>query len=127
MRTKWVVMTAVAALTAMPPVHAQTPKRNSDRVGGDAMSRTYTGCVESFNHGAAFLLTKVHDSEPSSGRGTTAPLAWKAFALAGSSELNKQVGHTVSVTGPVSDRSTAGTRQDVLTVKSLKVIAESCS
>jgi hypothetical protein len=53
----------------------------------------------------------------------------KSFALAGSANLIKHVGQKVSVTGSLSDGSMGTMRQDVstLTVKTLKVIAKSCS
>jgi hypothetical protein len=52
-----------------------------------------------------------------------------SFALAGSANLSKHVGQKVSVTGSLSDGSTGTMRPDVstVTVKTLKVIAKSCS
>jgi hypothetical protein len=40
-------------------VGAQSAKAMHQPSKGDAMSMTYTGCVESVNHGAVFLLTKI--------------------------------------------------------------------
>jgi hypothetical protein len=119
---------------------------------------TYTGCVESVNHGGAFLLTKVDDMGAESTHGDMAmkhhddmamkadadkkmqheqtPMAEqemdatsKSFALAGAANFSKHVGQKVSVTGSLSDGSMGTMRQDVstLTVKTLKVIAKSCS
>jgi len=53
----------------------------------------------------------------------------KSFALAGSTNLSKRVGQKVSITGSVSEGSMGTMRQDVstLTIKTLKVIAKSCS
>jgi hypothetical protein len=53
----------------------------------------------------------------------------KSFALAGSADLSKHVGQRVSVTGSLSDSSMGTMRQDVstLTIKTLKVVAKSCS
>jgi hypothetical protein len=53
----------------------------------------------------------------------------KSFALAGSANLSKHVGQKVSVTGSLSDSSMDTMRHNVstLTVKTLKVIATSCS
>jgi hypothetical protein len=53
----------------------------------------------------------------------------KSFALAGSANLSKHVGQKVSVTGSLSNSSTQAMRHNVstLTVKTLKVIATSCS
>ncbi len=56
-------------------------------------------------------------------------MAPKAFALLGSTDLSKHVGQKVSVTGSLSDGSMGTMRQDLstLTIKTLKVIAKSCS
>jgi hypothetical protein len=53
----------------------------------------------------------------------------KSFALAGSANLSKHIGQKVSVTGSLSDGSMGTMRQDLstLTIKTLKVIAKSCS
>ena len=55
--------------------------------------------------------------------------AWKSFTLAGSTDLGKHVGQKVSVTGSLSDGSMGTMRQDLstLTIKTLKVVAKSCS
>ena len=106
------------------------------------MTMTYTGCVESVNHGGMFLLTKVdrvaaesmHDdmamkhSDDMAMKGDAAGTS-KAFALAGPADLSKHVGQKVSVTGSLSEGSMGTMRQDLstLTVKTLKVIAQSCS
>ena len=166
MRTKLVLTTAVVALSVTAAVGAQSETSMHQPSKGDAMGRTYTGCVESVNHGAAFLLTKIDsggaesmhgdktmkhhddvamkhdDMATKSGAGTTMQheqrrmadekmdaMPLKSFALAGSTDLNKHVGQKVSVTGSLSDGSTGTMRQDVstLTVKTLKVIAKSCS
>jgi hypothetical protein len=53
----------------------------------------------------------------------------KSFVLAGAANLSKHVGHKVSVTGSLADGAIGTMRQDVstLTIKTLKVIAKSCS
>lgn len=53
----------------------------------------------------------------------------KAFALAGSAKFSRYVGQRVSVTGSLSDGSMVPMRPGVstLTVRTLKVIAKSCS
>ena len=125
------------------------------------MSTTYTGCVESVNHGGWFLLTRVdtaetaereamhrdmamahHDdmamkgeaarmqNEPTSiADDTKDAMPSKSFALAGAANLSRYVGQQVSVTGSLSNRPIGTTRHDVstLTVKTLKVVAKSCS
>jgi hypothetical protein len=57
------------------------------------------------------------------------PMSSKSFALAGSTDLSKHVGQKVAVTGSLSEGSMGTTRQDLLTltIKTLKVIATSCS
>jgi hypothetical protein len=140
-------------------VGAQSTKAMGKPSMGDTMSVTYTGCVESVNHGGTFLLTKVDSMGAESMHGDMAmkhpddmatkgdaaktmqheltPMAddkmdttpSKLFALAGSAKLSTHVGQKVSVTGSLSDGSMGTMRHDVstLTVKTLKVIAESCS
>ena len=166
MRTRWVPTMAVMALSVTAAVAAQSAKAMHQPSKGDAMSMTYTGCVESVNHGAAFLLTQIdsggaesmhgdetmkhhddmamkHDEMATKSRAAATmqhaqtPMAdekmdampSKSFALAGSTDLRKHVGQKVSVTGSLSDGSMGTMRQDLstLTVKTLKVIAKSCS
>src|SRR5512135_1488259 len=59
MRTNWVLTTAVMAMSVTAAVGAQSAKAMHRPSKGDAMSVAYTGCVESVNHGGAFLLTKI--------------------------------------------------------------------
>ena len=162
MRTNWVLATAVVAITVTAAVGAQSASTMQQPAKGETMSMTYTGCVESVNHGAAFLLTKVdggssmhgdtamkhddtamkhddmamksdsaktmqHEQMPMAGE-KMAPMSSKSFALTGSN-LGKHIGQKVSVTGSLSDGSMGAMHQDLstLTVKTLKVIAKSCS
>jgi len=157
MRTNWGLATAVVAITVTAGVGAQSASTMQQPAKGNTMSMTYTGCVESVNQGSAFLLTKVdggssesmhgdmamkhddmamkgdaartmpHEQMPMAGE-KMAPMSSKAFALAGSN-LGKHVGQKVSVTGSLSDGSMGAMHQDMstLTVKTLKVIAKSCS
>ena len=156
MRMNWMLSAAVVAVSVTAVAGAQSAKATGKPSKGDAMRMTYTGCVESVNHGAAFLLTRIDGSEPMRGdmamkhddmamKGDAAktmkheqmPMAdekmeamsSRSFALAGSTNLSKHVGQKVSVTGSVSDGSMGTMRQDVstLTIKTLKVIAKSCS
>ena len=50
---------ALVAMSVTAAVGAQSEKAMGTPSNGDMMSMTYTGCVESVNHGGAFLLTKV--------------------------------------------------------------------
>lgn len=164
MRTNWVLTTAVMAMSVTAAVGAQSAKAMHQPSKGDAMSVAYTGCVESVNHGGAFLLTKIdsvhsmrddktmkhhddmamkhddmamksdaaktmqHEQAPMADEKMDAMSA-KSFALAGSTNLSKHIGQKVSVTGSLSDGSMGTMRQDLstLTIKTLKVIAKSCS
>ena len=162
MRTNWVLATAVVAITVTAAVGAQSASTMQQPAKGETMSMTYTGCVESVNHGGTFLLTKVdggssmhgdmamkhddtamkhddmamksdsaktmqHEQMPMAGE-KMAPMSSKSFALTGSN-LGKHIGQKVSVTGSLSDGSMGAMHQDLstLTVKTLKVIAKSCS
>ena len=131
MRTNWILSTAVVAVSLTAVVGAQSTAAMGKPSPGGAMRMTYTGCVESVNHGAAFLLTGVErrgaETPMANGKMDTMPST--SFALAGSANLSKHVGQKVSVTGSLSDGSTGTMRPDVstVTVKTLKVIAKSCS
>lgn len=59
MRANWRLMTAVVAMSVTAAVNAQPAKAMGKPSKGDMTSVTYTGCVESVNHGGAFLLTEV--------------------------------------------------------------------
>mgnify|MGYP001120800182 CR=1 FL=1 len=59
MRTNWIVSTAVVPMSVTAAVAAQTPKAMGKPSKTDAMRATYIGCVESVNHGGAFLLTTL--------------------------------------------------------------------
>lgn len=157
MRTNWILSTAVLAIgvTAVAAAQSATPMGKPSKGKGDTMSETYTGCLESVNHGASFLLTKVDDAESMHSdmamkhddtamkgdaaksmqdermpmKGDKDAMAAKSFALVGSASLAKHVGHKVSVTGSLSETSMGAMHQEVstLTVKTLKMIAKSCS
>ena len=157
MRMNWILSAAAVALSVTAAVGAE-PAKTTEKMPlkVDAMSMTYTGCVESVNHGGTFMLTAVDGAAAESMHGDMAmkhddgtamkgdsakamhekmpmpdekmaAMPSRAFALVGSN-LSKHVGQKVSVTGSVSDGSMGTMRQDLstLTVKSLKVIAKSC-
>ena len=163
MKMNWMVSAVVVAVSVTAAASAQSAKVTGKPSKADAMSMTYTGCVESVNHGDAFLLTKIdgqesmrgdmtlkqqddmpmkhddmamksdsaktmqHEQMPMAGE-KMAPMSSKSFALTGSN-LGKHIGQKVSVTGSLSDGSMGAMHQDLstLTVKTLKVIAKSCS
>jgi hypothetical protein len=156
MRTNGVLTTTLVVMSVTAAVSAQSAQAMHQPSKGDTMSMTYTGCVQSVNHGAAFLLTNADGGSAESMHGdktmkrhddmamksdaakmtqheqTTIAdekmdeMSSKSFALTGSTGLGKHVGQKVSVTGSLSEGSM---RQDLstLTIKSLKVIAKSCS
>ena len=157
MRMNWILGTAVVAMSVTAVVSAQSKKDMERPSKSDTMSMTYTGCVESVNHGGTFVLTHADSmgaesmehgtamkhqedtkkGEPAKSTHEQMPMAAermdmmpsKSFVLAGTANLSKHVGNKVSVTGSVSDGATGTMRQDVstLTIKTLKVIAKSCS
>jgi len=166
MKTNWMLTTAVVAISVTAVMGAQSATATQQPSKGDTMTVTYTGCVESVNHGAAFLLTKIdsgstdamhadktmkHDDDMAMKHDDTAmksdaakpmqkgqtamaddkmdAMSSQSFALVGAKNLSKRVGQKVSVTGSLSDGSMGTMRQGVstLTIKTLKVIAKSCS
>jgi len=159
MTTNEVLTTAVVVMSVAAAVGAQSAKAMHQTSKGDTVSMTYTGCVQSVNHGAAFLLTnadvgsaesmhgdktmKHHDdmamksdaAQMTKHEQTTMAdekmdaMSSKSFALTGATGLGKHVGQRVAVTGSLSEGSMGTMRQDLstLTIKTLKVVAKSCS
>src|SRR5262249_52048877 len=117
---------------------------------GDKMAMTYTGCVESVNHGGAYLLTHLtgdhqmgmgHDGKMKKDSGMAMKdgsassdihgdhMMPSSLLLAGASDLKKHVGHKITVTGSLSKGSKDGGMKDeldTLTVGSLKVVGKAC-
>jgi len=143
MTMNWILAAAVAGISATAAVAAQSTTDMHQPSKGGTMSMMYTGCVQSVNHGAAFLLTNVESGKVESMHGDKPMqheqmamadekmdgMSSKSFVLAGSTNLGKHVGQKVSVTGSLSDGSMGTTLKDLstLTIKSMKVIAKSCS
>ena len=67
MKTRWMLTTTIVALSLTAAAGAQSEQGMGKRSKGDSTRMTYTGCVESVNHGAAFLLTRVDGLEPMHG------------------------------------------------------------
>src|SRR5262245_58706939 len=135
MRTNEVLTMAVVVMSVAAAVGAQSAKAIHQPSKGDTMSMTYTGCVQSVNHGAAFLLTNADGGSAESTHGDNTmkrhddmamksdaakmtqreqttiadekmdAMSSKSFALAGSTRLGKHVGQKVSVTGSLSEGS----------------------
>jgi hypothetical protein len=157
MKAIW-MLTTVVAMSVTASVGAQSAKATGKAANDKTMSTTYTGCVESVNHGAWFVLTRVdtadrearhrdmamthHDDMAMKGEAarmqsgptpmaddTMDAMPSKSFALTGAANLSRYVGQQVSVTGSLSNRPIGTMRHDMstLTVKTLKVVAASCS
>jgi len=150
---------AVVAMSVTAAVGAQSTKAKGKGPKPDTMRMTYTGCVQSINHGGTFMLTNVDNMGATSMHGDATmahddqmpihadaartaahdatavtgeemdTMPSKSFILAGSGNLSRHVGQKVSITGSLSDGAMRTMRRDVstLTVKTLKVVAKSCS
>jgi hypothetical protein len=143
MPMKLMLGTAIVVVGVSAAVAAQSG-RMSQPAMGDKMSTTYSGCVEAVNHGGAFLLTRIGDDHEKAMKGDMTMkkdmgtmdkdmrgdhMTPSTVALTGSPDLKKHIGQRVTVTGSVSAGSTGTMRDDLdtLTVRSLKVVAKSCS
>lgn len=149
MQMSLILSTAIVATSLSVATSTQSAKDTENRPKSDQMNTTYTGCVQSVNHGATFLLTNVDDTaKPMHGDMTVKndvvmtkkepmpmadtkmdAMASRGVVLVGSSDLKRHVGQEISVTGSLSNGSTETMRQDLstLTVRTLKVIAKSCA
>jgi pentapeptide MXKDX repeat protein len=117
----------------------------------EMMDTNYTGCVEAGSVAGTFMLTHLA-ADDHMGKDTMKKDAMKkdtmakdgmskdamapaTLTLTGSSvDLNKHLGHKVSVTGSLAhekmdamDKGTMGKATFAFTVKSLKMVATSCS
>jgi hypothetical protein len=150
MKTTSALVGIVMAATSV--AGAQTEKKMAHTMS-DTMAMTYTGCVESINHGASFALTHLSDDHmmdshgsamknddmmkttdqtmkgPAEGGGGMDIMTPSALLLTGRFNMRKHAGQTLRVTGVVSKASdTAMPRElDSLNVSSLKIVAKSCS
>ena len=142
---------AIVIVAASAAASAQSGKEMDKSMMGDNMAMTYTGCVESVNHGGSYLLTHLiedhqmgmghdgkmkKDSDMATKDGSASSdmhgdhMMPSSLLLAGASDLKKHVGKKVTVTGSVSKVSEDGGMKDeldMLTVGSLKVVAKVCS
>jgi hypothetical protein len=114
--------------------HAGTTA-NMARMAADA---TYTGCLQPGSTPGTFVLSGAHqmvknsmpDGTKAGDRMTHDTMAMATLPLmAKSVDLSKHVGRKVSVTGSSapSGKDTMGKDETALTVKTLKVVAASCS
>jgi hypothetical protein len=150
MKMSLILSTAIVAMSLSVATRTQSGKDLEKPPKNDQMNMTYTGCVQTVNHGATFLLTNVDDTaaRPMHGDITMKSdvvmtkkepmpmadakmdaMASKVLVLVGSYDLKAHVGQEISVTGSLSNGSTGTMRQDLstLTVRTLKVIAQSCA
>jgi len=128
------IVTAAIAVSISAAAGAQSAQPMAAHSKADAMAVTYTGCVEAVNHGGTFLLINATPANSASMNSDMTmkhddQMATKAIALAGSGNFRKHAGQKVAVTGSLADGSMDTMREDLstLTVKSLKVLAKSCS
>ena len=144
MKSMW--SAAIVIVVASAAVCAQSGKEMDKSMKGDKAPMTYTGCVESVNHGGSYVLTHLteahqmgmgHDGTMKKGmKDESASSAMhgdhmmtSSLVLEGPSDLKTHVGQRITVTGSVSKRSMdAGMNDDLgtLTVGSLKVVGKAC-
>ena len=141
----WICGAAIPVALVAAAIRVQ-PLKGSELSSTDSMkSMTYRGCVVVANHGAVVLLKdiatdavsmpNVHDmksetmkpGQTSTGAAAMDSVPAKTMALSGLVDLQKHSGQTVSVTGMLSDAPPVWRDLPTLTVRSLKVIAKSCS
>ena len=158
---KW-MMSSVGALIAATLSVSVVAQSGGGTANGGKMDKmamkdtTYTGCVEAGGAPSSFTLTHLaaddhmgkdamkkdtmkkdtmkKDTMAKDGMSKDA-MAPATLTLAGSSvDLNKHLGHRVSVTGSLAHekmdamgKGTMGKATSAFTVKSLKMIAASCS
>jgi hypothetical protein len=152
---KW-TMSSVAILVAAVWSVALGAQSGGTMAKGDKMDKmdkkmemmdaNYTGCIEAGSAAGAFMLTRVATADhmgkdmmkkdamakDSMGQEKMAPTT---LTLKGSSvDLSKHLGHKVSITGSLAhdkmdamEKGTTGQPASTFTVKSLKMIAATCS
>ena len=148
MKTTSALVGMVMAATSV--AGAQTENKMAHPMG-DMTPMTYTGCVESINHGAAFVLTHLSDNhmmdshagtmkhddmmktkdeamKDSAGGGSMDAMTPAALLLTGAFDMRKHTGQEIRVTGVLSKASdqVMPRELDSLKVSSLKTVAKSC-
>ena len=148
---KW-IMSSVAVLVAAVLSVGVAAQSNGTMGKGDKMNKmemkdtTYTGCVEAGSEPGSFTLTHLaaedHMGKDTMKKDTMAKdsmskdaMAPMVLSVTGSSvDLGQHLGHTVSVTGSPAHgkmdamgKDTMGKGASAFTVKSLKMVAASCS
>ena len=146
------VATVVAAvLSVAASAQSVGTMAKGDKMDQMAKDQTYTGCVEAGTPGGTFMLTHIaadHMGKDAMQKDTMAKdnmskdaMAPTTLTLASSSvDLSKHLGHKVSITGsPAAHGKMDAMKKDAMakdamakdasafTVKSLKMVAASCS
>lgn len=147
-----VSMSGVAILVAAVWSGAVAAQSGATMAKGETMSKmemkdtTYTGCIEAGSTDGSFTLTHLsgneHMAKDNMAKDTMAkedmgmdPMTPATVNLVGAKiDLRKYLGHKVSVTGSLADekmdatgKGTMGKATSTFTVKSLKMVAASCS
>jgi hypothetical protein len=154
MRSIW--STAIVVIAVSAAANAQSANNMQKPMKEDTTHVTYTGCLESLNHGASFALTHIGDHQMpmkddkamKDGASMKDDMPMKddmsgdhmsgdhmtpgAVSLMGRSDLTRHVGQEVRVTGSLSKETAASTGSmrnalPALNVSSLKVVAKACS
>jgi hypothetical protein len=137
------------SLAAQDPPPSQKP---SSQPSGADKTVTFTGCVKQGDSPSSFILAniKAEEKEKGGATGTTGAMAKAPDQVrligSGDAKLSEHVGHQVTVTGTLSERSSerapggttppaggapgaAGTSgsQPTLNVKTVSMVSSSCS
>jgi hypothetical protein len=135
----------VAAVSSVA-LGAQSPGKMAKGDKMEMMDANYTGCIEAGSAAGTFMLTHVATAdhmgkdiikkEPMAKDGMShESMAPTTLTLTGSLvDLSKHLGHKVSITGSLAhekmdamEKGTMGKSTSTFTVKSLKMVAATCS
>ena len=129
------MLTGISIVAAVSVAGAQSDKKMDHAAMNDTMRSTYTGCLETVNHGASYILTHIADDHMAMMHGEMAMpmhedsknmkddgmmkeaepngmneagmhvMAPSALVLKGTGNLRKYTGQQVKVTGSLSKAS----------------------
>ena len=141
-----VAMLVAAVLSVAASAQSGGTMARGGKMDQMAKDQVYTGCVEAGTPGATFMLTHIaadHMGKDAVQKDTMAKdnvskdaMAPTTLTLVSTSvDLSKHLGHKVSITGsPAAHGKTDAMKKDAMakeasafTVKSLKMVAASCS
>jgi len=103
---------AIVIVAASAAVRAQSGKDMDKSMMGDKMAMTYTGCVESVNHGGSYLLTHLTENHQ--------------MSMGHDAKMKKDSGMMPSSLSKGSKDAGMKDEPDTLTVGSLKVVGKTC-